>query len=203
MKAAIYVRVSTRDQHIANQTVELERLAELRGWQVVATYSDDGISGAKGRDQRPGLDEMLIAAGKRKFDIVLCWSIDRLGRSLQGLIETVNELHALSVDVVFLQQSIDTTTPAGKLCFGVFASLAQYERELLRERIRCGIANARRNGKKLGRPSQMNSSVRSAILALRQNQQTIRQIAATLQVGVGSVYRVITSESQRELPAAA
>ena len=121
MRTALYLRVSTAHQTADNQLNELERVAALRSWNIVATYRDDGISGAKGRDGRPALDSMLKAAAKREFDLIAVWSIDRLGRSLQHLVTTVNDLHAQGVQLYFHQQAIDTTTPSGKLMFGVFS----------------------------------------------------------------------------------
>src|SRR6516165_2901276 len=116
-RAAIYVRVSTDRQTIENQVRELRQIAERRGWQVIEQYSDAGISGAKGRDGRPGLDQMLKDAQRRRFDVIMAWAIDRLGRSLIDLLGTIQTLEACGVDLYLDQQSIDTTTPAGKLMF--------------------------------------------------------------------------------------
>src|SRR5215831_6052594 len=113
--AAIYVRVSTDGQTVENQTRELRQIAERRGWEIVEVYSDAGISGSKGRDKRPGLDQMLKDASHRKFDVVMAWAIDRLGRSLIDLLGTIQTLEASGVDLYLDQQSIDTTTPAGRL----------------------------------------------------------------------------------------
>ena len=121
--AVIYVRVSTDKQTVENQARELRRISERRGWEVVEQYSDAGISGAKGRDNRPGLDQMLKDASKRRFDVVMAWAIDRLGRSLIDLLGTIQTLEACDVDLYLDQQSIDTTTPAGKQCFRLLAPL--------------------------------------------------------------------------------
>ncbi len=134
---------------------------------------------------------MLKAALRREFDLVAVWSVDRLGRSLQHLVEMVNELHALGVDLYIHQQAIDTFTPAGKLAFSVFGALAEYERALIRERVKAGLDRAKRNGTKLGRPTNLNDSVRSAIVALRARDVSIRRIAAQLRVGTGTVYKVL------------
>jgi DNA invertase Pin-like site-specific DNA recombinase len=186
MKVAIYARVSTASQTVDNQTKELERLAALRGWTIVATYRDEGISGAKGRDGRPALDQMLKAAAKREFDLIAVWSIDRLGRSLQHLVTTVNDLHAQGVQLYFHQQAIDTTTPSGKLMFGVFSSFAEFERELIRERIKLGVERARKEGKKLGRPSSVTDSTRAAIVELYKTGMSPKKISQTLRCGVGT-----------------
>jgi DNA invertase Pin-like site-specific DNA recombinase len=191
MRVAIYTRVSTNHQTTENQRLELRRVAECRGWKIVKEYTDDGISGAKGRDQRPALDAMLKAATRRDFDLVATFAVDRLGRSLQNLLETVNELHSVRCDLYLHQQAIDTSTPAGRLAFSVFGAMAEFERSLIRERVAAGLARAKANGTKLGRPSNMNDGLRAAIVALRGKGQSIRQISAGLGVGVGSVYRVL------------
>ena len=151
-RAAIYVRVSTDRQTIENQVRELRQIAERRGWQVVEQYSDAGISGSKGRDGRPGLDLMLSDAKRRKFDVVMAWAIDRLGRSLVDLLHTIQELEAAGVDLYLDQQSIDTTTPMGKLMFQVTGAFAEFERGMIRQRIHAGLKRAVEAGKILGRP---------------------------------------------------
>src|ERR1700756_1262983 len=151
-RAAIYVRVSTDKQTVENQVRELRRIAERRGWQVVEQYSDAGISGAKGRDSRPGLEQMLKDASKRRFDVVMAWAIDRIGRSLIHLLGTIQTLEACGVDLYLDQQSIDTTTPAGRLMFQVTGAFAEFERSMIRQRVRAGLARAVQQGKQLGRP---------------------------------------------------
>jgi DNA invertase Pin-like site-specific DNA recombinase len=130
-KAALYVRVSTPDQTVENQVAELERVAEFRGWHIVSRYSDLGISGAKGREQRPGLDAMLKDAVQGRFEVVMCWSLDRLGRSLIDLLQSVEHLHSVGVDLYLMQQHVDTTTPAGKLLFHITGAFAEFERATL------------------------------------------------------------------------
>src|SRR5204863_9124683 len=138
-RAAIYLRVSTTGQTVENQRRELEQVAERRGWTVAATYEDAGISGAKGRDKRPGLDQMLKDASRRKFDVVMSWAIDRLGRSLQDLLGTIQDLEAVGVDLYLDQQNIDTTTPSGRLLFQVTGAFAEFERTMIRQRVRAGL----------------------------------------------------------------
>jgi DNA invertase Pin-like site-specific DNA recombinase len=191
IRVALYYRVSTASQTTENQRHDLERAAAARGWNVVAQFSDEGFSGLKSRNDRPALDALLKAAVRSEFDVIAVWSIDRLGRSLQHLVETVNELHSVGVDLYVHQQAIDTSTPAGKLAFSVFGALAEYERELIRERVRAGLDRAKRNGTRLGRPTNLNASVRAAIIALRAKDHPIRKIAAQLKVGTGTVYRVL------------
>jgi DNA invertase Pin-like site-specific DNA recombinase len=129
-RAALYVRVSTDHQSVENQVRELRQVAERRGWQVTEVYRDAGISGAKGRDQRPGLDALLKDARRRKLDVVMAWAIDRLGRSLVDLLDTIQHLEAVGVDLYLDQQSIDITTPAGKLLFQMTGAFAEFERSI-------------------------------------------------------------------------
>ena len=191
MRIALYSRVSTAQQTTENQRLELERVAAARGWNIVQTFTDEGISGSKGRDERPGLDALLKAASRRQFDLIAVWSIDRLGRSLQHLVTTVNDLQAVGVALYIHQQQLDTTTPSGKLCFSMFGAFAEFERNLIRERVKVGIERAKKNGVKLGRPTNLNDSVKAAIVALRAKDHSIRHIAAQLRVGTGTVYRVL------------
>ena len=151
-RSAIYVRVSTDRQTIENQLRELHRIAEGRGWEVVHEYRDAGISGAKGREDRPGLDEMLKDAQRRRFDVVMAWAIDRLGRSLIDLLGTIQALEACGVDLYLDQQAIDTTTPAGRLMFQITGAFAEFERSMIRQRINAGLKRAVDAGKQLGRP---------------------------------------------------
>jgi DNA invertase Pin-like site-specific DNA recombinase len=135
-RAALYVRVSTDHQSVENQVRELKEVAGRRGWTVVEIYRDAGISGAKGRDKRPGLDAMLKDASRRKFDVVMAWAIDRLGRSLIDLLGTIQHLEAVGIDLYLDQQNIDTTTPAGKLLFQLTGAFAEFERSMIRQRVR-------------------------------------------------------------------
>src|SRR5262245_7313420 len=151
-RAALYVRVSTDHQSVENQIRDLRHVARRRGWEVVETYKDAGVSGAKGRDQRPGLDGLLKDASRGKFDVVLCWAIDRLGRSLIDLLGTIQHLEACKVDLYLDQQSIDTTTPMGKLVFQVTGAFAEFERSMIRQRVKAGLKRAVAQGVKLGRP---------------------------------------------------
>ena len=139
-RAALYVRVSTDHQSVENQIRELRQVAERRGWQVAEVYRDAGVSGAKGRDQRPGLDTLLKDASRRKFDVVMAWAIDRLGRSLVDLLGTIQHLEAVGVDLYLDPQSIDTTTPAGKLLFQMTGAFAEFERSMIRQRVRTGLS---------------------------------------------------------------
>jgi putative DNA-invertase from lambdoid prophage Rac len=150
MRAALYGRVSTADQHPENQLAELRQYAAARGWTVTREYVDEGISGAK--DRRPALDELLRDARRRKFDVIAVARLDRLGRSLKHLVVLLDELAALGVAFVSINEAIDATTPGGKLQMHLLAAMAEYERELIRERVRSGLARVRAQGKRLGRP---------------------------------------------------
>ncbi len=190
-KVCIYTRVSTQSQDVTNQLIELRSIAQRMGYTIVAEYSDVGVSGTKNRYSRPGLDAMMKAATQRKFDLVMCWSIDRLGRSLQNLVEILNEFHSMQIDFYFMQQAMDTTTPSGRMIFSVFGAIAEFERNLIRERVMAGQARAKANGVKLGRPSKMNDGMKNAVLLLREKGMGIKQIAKQLQIGIGTVYSVI------------
>src|SRR5438046_4267954 len=149
---ALYLRVSTGEQTVENQRRDLEAAVERRGWRVVAEFCDEGVSGAKGRDKRPGFDKLCRAVVRHQFDIVAAWSVDRLGRSLQDLVAFLGELHGAGVDLYLDRQGIDTSTPAGKALFQMLGVFAEFERAIIQERIHAGIARARATGTKSGKP---------------------------------------------------
>jgi len=200
-RAAIYVRVSTDKQTVENQLRELRQIAERRGWQIVEEYHDAGISGAKGRDQRPGLDRMLKDASKRRFDVVRAWAIDRRGRSLIDLLGTIQGLEAANVDLFLEQQAIDTTTPAGKLMFQVTGAFAEFERSMIRQRVNAGLRRAVEQGKQLGRP-RVSPAIEKRILSHLRKGVGILKTAKTLGVGTGTVQR-IKQEMSRPFDASA
>ena len=188
-RAAMYVRVSTDKQTVENQICELWQIAERRGWEVVEEYRDAGVSGAKGRDNRPGLDQMLKDASKRRFDVVMAWAIDRLGRSLIDLLGSIQTLEACGVDLYLEQQAIDTTTPAGKLMFQVTGAFAEFERSMIRQRVKAGLKRAVEQGKQLGRPKispALEKRIQSQLLAGK----GILKVARELGVGTGTVQRI-------------
>ena len=187
--AALYVRVSTDGQTVENQLRELRHIAERRGWTVVETYSDSGISGSKGRNHRPGLDAMLNDAKRGKFDVVMAWAIDRLGRSLIDLLGTIQELEACNVDLFLEQQAIDTTTPSGKLMFQVCGAFSEFERSMIRQRVKLGLKRAVAEGKKLGRPSIDGALERRVHRELAKGHGIIRT-AKKLGLGTGTVHRI-------------
>jgi DNA invertase Pin-like site-specific DNA recombinase len=143
-RAAIYLRVSTDTQTTDNQRRELEAIAERRGWPVVKVYEDRAISGAKSRNGRPALDQMMKDASRREFDVVMSWAVDRLGRSLSDLLSIIQDLEATGVDLYLEQQNVDTTTPSGRLLFHITGAFAEFERAIIRERINAGWHAPRR-----------------------------------------------------------
>src|SRR4051812_5802152 len=188
-RAALYLRVSTDSQTVENQLRELRQVAERRGWDVIEVYSDAGISGAKGRNGRPGLDSMLKDASRRKFDIVMAWAIDRLGRSLIDLLDTIQHLEACGVDLYLDQQAIDTTTPMGKLVFQVTGAFAEFERTMIRQRIKAGLKRAVAQGVKLGRP-KIDSVTERKVRRLLAKGVGILRGAKALGIGTGTVQRI-------------
>jgi DNA invertase Pin-like site-specific DNA recombinase len=188
-KAAIYVRVSTDKQTVENQVAALRQIAERRGWEVVEQYHDAGISGAKGRNGRPGLDQMLKDASRRKFDVIMAWAIDRLGRSLIDLLGTIQTLEASGVDLYLDQQAIDTTSPAGKLMFQVCGAFAEFERSMIRQRVNAGLKRAVEAGKTLGRP-RVSTAVEKRVQAQLRAGKGILKVAREIGVGTGTVQRI-------------
>lgn len=150
MRVALYARVSTADQTAANQLIDLRHYADARGWKQVVEYVDVGVSGAK--ESRPALDRLMTDAKRRRVDALIVWKLDRLGRSLRHLILLLDELSALSVAFISLGESIDTSTPGGRLQLHVLGAIAEFERERIRERVRAGLARVRAEGRRLGRP---------------------------------------------------
>jgi DNA invertase Pin-like site-specific DNA recombinase len=189
-RAAIYVRVSTDHQTVENQVQELRTIAERRGWLVVETYSDAGISGTKGRDKRPGLDCMLKDASRGHFDVVMAVAIDRLGRSLLDLLSTFQHLDACKTDILIDKQAIDTTTPMGRLLFHITGAFAEFERAMIVSRVNAGLRRARKAGTRLGRPTIDATKEKAIRKALAKGDKGMLKIAAELGVGSGTVQRI-------------
>jgi DNA invertase Pin-like site-specific DNA recombinase len=186
-RAVFYLRVSTQDQTTANQERELRTVADRMGCEVVEVYKDHGISGAKGRDKRPAFDALCKDAARRQFDVVMAWSVDRLGRSLKDLVGFLSELHALKIDLFLHQQGLDTTTPAGKAMFGMMGVFAEFERSM---RVRAGLARAKAAGMKFGRPRLDSATEKNIRQALRKGGIGMRKIAVEFGVGTGTVQRI-------------
>ena len=189
-RAVIYGRVTTKNQDATNQLRELRRVARNNGWKIAHEYIDHGISGAKAREQRPQFDQMLKDGIRKEFDVIMTWSVDRLGRSLQHLVEFLNEIHAKRIHLYLHQQGVDTTTPAGKALFQMVGVFAEFERAMIRERVRAGLERARAHGKVLGRP-KVSPAKERRIQALRGKGMGIRKIASEVGVGVSVVQRVV------------
>jgi DNA invertase Pin-like site-specific DNA recombinase len=189
-RAGIYLRVSTNEQTTDNQRVALEAIAKQRGWDVAGIYSDQGISGSKGRDKRPAFDKLLKDAVKGKLDVVAAWSVDRLGRSLQDVIECMNELMSVKVDLYIHQQAVDSSTSGGKAMLSMCAVFAEFERNIIVERVRAGIARAKASGTKFGRP-KISPALEQRIRELRSAGHGFIKTAKLAGVGVGTVQRVV------------
>jgi DNA invertase Pin-like site-specific DNA recombinase len=188
-RVAIYTRVSTGSQTTENQLRELRAAAERLGHQIVAEFTDNGISGAKGRDQRPGLNKLLEGVTRKDFDKVMAWSVDRLGRSLPDLLTFMGELKAKGVDLYLHQQSLDTSTPAGKAMFQMLGVFSEFEREIIRERVNSGLARAKAKGTQLGRPTIDSQLERRAQRELRKG-LGIMKVAKKVGLGTGTVHRI-------------
>lgn len=189
-RVAIYLRVSTRDQSVDSQRLALTEWAAVRRHTIVAEFVDDGISGAKGRDKRPGLDALLRAATTGKFNMVAAVDLSRFGRSLIHLVSIAEELRILNVDLyVGGDFAMDTTTPAGQLMFNVFGAIAEYTRQLIREKTRQGIAAARKRGKRIGRP-RVSDGRAQRVEALLKAGTSISKTHRLTRVGIATIYRI-------------
>jgi DNA invertase Pin-like site-specific DNA recombinase len=192
-RAVLYLRVSTLDQTTANQERELREVAGRMGCEIVQVYKDHGISGAKGRDKRPAFDRLCRDAAQRKFDLVMAWSVDRLGRSLQDLVGFLSELHALRIDLFLHQQGLDTTTPGGKAMFQMLGVFAEFERAMIQERVRAGLRRAKDEGKRLGRPrlaADLEKRILDALKARKTTGDSVRKIAARFGVAASTVQTI-------------
>ena len=189
-RVALYLRVSTDQQTTENQRIELVKWAEQRGYEIVAVYDDNGVSGAKGRQYRKQFDELQKAAVRGEFDMVASWSVDRLGRSLKDLVAFLEELQGADVDLFLHQQALDTSTPAGKALFGMLGVFSEFERSMIQERVRAGLERAKQSGKTLGRP-KVSKGVRDRVLAAHGDGMSIRKTAALVGVSVGTAHNII------------
>jgi len=187
VRAALYLRVSTGGQTTANQRMQLERTCQMRGWTVVAVFEDAGISGSKGRSERPGLDKALNAGKRGDYDILAAWALDRLGRSTIDLQETLVAVRA-NKTALFLQESqIDTTTAVGQMFYTIMSATAQFERDMIRSRVKAGMERARAQGVRLGRPRTVDEDRIRAYLKAGRGVQWIRR---ELSCGASAVQRV-------------
>jgi DNA invertase Pin-like site-specific DNA recombinase len=201
MRTAIYARVSTTNhgQDASLQTRDLEQFAQARGWCLVDSYIDVGISGTK--EKRPELNRLMADAHKRRFDVVLVWKLDRFGRSLRHLVNALAEFESLGITFVSLSDNLDLSTASGRLMFQIIGAMAEFERALIQERVRAGIRNARAKGRRIGRPRVAVDAAR--IAALRASGLSWPSIAREMGVSVGTVYQAAQRLSKIPLESAA
>ena len=190
-RCVIYSRVSTNDQTVENQIKVLREVAERKVLEVVKEISDEGISGAKGRDARKGFDELIKSAVRKEFDIILVWDVSRLGRSLQHLVSFLDDIHSANCDLYIHQNGLDTSTASGKMMFQMIGVFSEFERSMIRERVIAGQKRAKANGVKLGRKTNVNEGTLNAVKHLRENNVPIKRIAKDLHIGVGTVYKIL------------
>ena len=189
--AAIYARVSTNEQTTENQVMELEALAAQRGLTIIQIYEDKGYSGKT--DQRPAFQSMIKDAVSGRFNVLLCWHIDRLGRSLVDVVNTVQSIQAANVELILQQQSIDTTTPVGKAMLSMCAVFSELELSMMKERQAIGIQRARKLGKYKGRPVAIPQSNKTHMVQYVQDGNSYRKTAGHFNVSVGTVQRAVAN----------
>ncbi len=194
MRAAIYARVSTADQHAEAQVNQILDYIEARDLELISEHIDNGISGSQSR--RPALDALMAEARRREIDLVVVTKLDRLARSVKHLCDVAAELEALGVDLVVLDQAIDTSTPTGRLLFHTLAAVAEFEHDLIRERTRAGLEAARKRGRKLGRPRALDRQGRERLARLKRSGTSIRAIAKQLDVSPTTIQREVTALSR-------
>ena len=188
-KVAIYSRVSTNNQSVDNQNRELHAIAGRLGWQIVAVLSDEGVSGSKGRNERPAYNQLMTMVSRREIDLVASWSVDRLGRSLQHLVSFLQEINDRNINLYLHQQNLDTSTPSGRAMFQMMSVFAEFERSMIQDRVKAGLARAKASGKRLGRP-KLDIRTRDRIEKLISDGNSMSKIAKLTGVGNGTVHRV-------------
>ena len=190
-KVVIYTRVSTNDQCVSNQLKVSREIPEKKGPEVVREISDEGISGAKGRDEREGFDELIKGAIRKEFDIILVWDVSRLGRSLKDLVSFLEDVQSAKCDLYIHQSGIDTSTASGKMMFGMLSVFSEFERSMIRERVIAGQQRAKAEGKHIGRKTNVTDGTVNAVRHMRENNVPIKRIAKDLHIGVGTVYKIL------------
>ena len=193
-RAVLYARVSTTNhgQTTENQLLVLREVCQHQGWKIVQEFTDE-VSGSKGREDRAGFDALLKGVTRSSYDVVLAWSIDRLGRSITHLVEFMNLLNASRVDLYIHQQAVNTATPAGRMVFSIFGAIGEFEREMCRERIMAGLHRARLQGRRLGRPTNVNDAVRASVRVLRDKGWSYHKIARELHIGVDNCRKILAA----------
>ena len=190
-RVAIYTRVSTLDQTIDNQLIELRDHCSKMGWEIVKEYADEGLSGALSRDKRPALNSLIKDAFRKRFDLVVCWDISRIGRSMKELVLFLSDMKDKGVGICSVRQGFDTSTTMGEMMFQFVGILSSWEREMIRERTLAGLERAKSEGKTLGRRKVTNDTMTAKILELRNDKKSIRDIASEVGVSRGTVSNVL------------
>lgn len=191
VRVAIYARVSTGEQSCESQLHALRLAADRHGWEVVQELTDEGFSGATGRDKRPAYDALLKGIARREFDKVAVWNIDRLARSMTELLKVLGELKAKGIGLYIDQLAIDTATPAGELLFNIAGAMAQFERQLIQSRVKAGIARAKAKGVKLGRKRIDDAKVTAQVKRLRASGMGMVRIGKAVGIGTSTVQRLL------------
>jgi len=190
-KVVIYTRVSTLDQTIDNQLIELRDHCSRMGWEIVKEYSDEGLSGTLSRDKRPALNSLIKDAYRKRFDSVVCWDISRIGRSMKELILFLSDMKDRRIGICSVRQGFDTSTSMGEIMFQFVGILSSWEREMIRERTLAGLERAKREGKTLGRRKVTNDTMTAKIIELRNDKKSIREIASEVGVSRGTVNNIL------------
>ena len=196
-RVVIYGRVSTHDQTTDNQTNKLNEIVGRNNGELIDTYLDKGISGAKGRDKRPEFDRMCKDMIRRRFDRILVWDVSRLGRSLQHLIEFLSDVQSVGCDLYIHQQGLDTSTPSGRMMFQMVGVFAEFERSMISDRVKLGLERVRKEGKKLGQPTKISEDLISKIWTLKDGGQGLKTITDQVPVSRSTVYKVLKMERPR------
>ena len=190
-KVVIYTRVSTLDQTIDNQLIELRDHCSKMGWEIVKEYTDEGLSGTLSRSKRPALNAMIKDGYRKKFDTVVCWDISRIGRSMKELVLFLSDMKDRGIGICSVRQGFDTSTSMGEIMFQFVGILSSWEREMIRERTLAGLERAKSEGKTLGRRKVTNDTMTAKIIELRNDKKSIRQIASDVGVSIGTVSNVL------------
>ena len=190
-RVVIYARVSTLDQTVDNQLIELRDHCSKMGWEVIKEYKDEGLSGTLSRDKRPSFNEMIKDGYRRKFELVVCWDISRIGRSMKELIMFLSDMKDRDIGICSVRQGFDTSTTMGEMMFQFVGILSSWEREMIRERTLAGLDRAKKEGKTLGRKTVIDDDKVSHIRKLRSIGRSLRDIASEVGVSKGTVSNVL------------
>ncbi len=192
-KVAIYCRVSTLDQTVDNQLIELRDHCSKMGWEITKEYSDEGLSGTLSRDKRPALNSLIKDAYRKRFDAVVCWDISRIGRSMKELVLFLSDMKDRDIGIVSVRQGFDTSTTMGEMMFQFVGILSSWEREMIRERTLAGLERAKSEGKTLGRKKVINDEITSQIVELRNAKKSVRAITSVVRVSRGTVSIILNA----------